>query len=86
MKKTIKMILLVIGITILTSGCDLTNEVNSYTTSNVSDNFYVYTDPETCVEYFVSYGTYNIGNFLPRYNADGTLKLNGVCVNDNKNY
>ena len=83
MKKTIKMILLVIGITILTSGCEVTSGVNEYTTSNVFGDFYIYTDTETCVEYFVSKGSYNRGNFQPRYNVDGTLKLNEVCVNDN---
>lgn len=82
MKKTIKMILLVIGITILTSGCEVASEVNEYTINSISNYFYVYTDPETCVEYFVSYGTYNMGNFQPRYNVDGTLKLNEVCVNE----
>lgn len=32
------------------------------------------------VEYFVSSGTYNVGSFSPRYNTDGSLKINKECI------
>lgn len=74
-KKTV--ILVLIAILTLT-GC--TNEANEYN-PNISDYYYIHIDKETCVEYFVSFGSNNLGNFNPRYNTDGTLKINKECIN-----
>lgn len=76
-----KMIILIIAILLL-CGCENKNG-NKYSDKPIVTNiFYVYTDEDTCVEYFVSYGTYNVGNVMPRYNQDGTLKLNKQCLRD----
>ena len=40
---------------------------------------------ENGVIHFVSNGASNIGNVIPRYNQDGTLKTNNKCLNDLKN-
>ena len=74
---------LVLILILILCGCSMEKQVNDYTTAEAFDVFYIHTDEETCVEYFVSYSSYNQGNFSPRYNADGTLKLNEVCVNEN---
>ena len=80
MLKIKKMIILLIPILLL-CGCE------SRPTSKYSDNvelqdYYVYVDEDTCIEYFVSNGIYNKGNVNPRYNRDGTLKLNKQCLKD----
>lgn len=38
-----------------------------------------YTDSETCVEY-IKYVSINKGGITPRFNADGTLKLDEECL------
>ena len=38
-----------------------------------------YTDSETCVEY-IKYASINKGGITPRFNADGTLKLDEECL------
>lgn len=43
------------------------------------NNRNTYVDKDTCVEYFVSSG-YSSGVFSPKYNRDGTLKLNEKCL------
>lgn len=46
---------------------------------NLND-YETYIDKDTCVEYFVSAGYYSKGVFSPKYNRDGTLKLNKKCL------
>lgn len=46
---------------------------------NDLNNRNTYVDKDTCVEYFVSSG-YCSGVFSPKYNRDGTLKLNKKCL------
>lgn len=75
-KKIISLIL--IGVLTLTlTGC--TERTNEYEESS-NESYYIYIDKETCVEYFVSDSPYNMGNFNPRYNTDGTLKTNKECI------
>ena len=64
-------------------GCDKHQE-NKYSegTYYSGDRFTIFVDEETCVEYFVSEGGYNRGDVMPRYNQDGTLKINKKCLND----
>ena len=76
-----KMIILIIAILLL-CGCENKNDNKYSEKPTVAKFFYIYTDEDTCVEYFVSHGTYNIGNVTPRYNQDGTLKLNKQCLRD----
>lgn len=76
-KKIISLIL--IGILTLTGCTERTNEYEPAFTSS----YYIFVDDATCVEYFASNGTYNMGNFNVRYNADGTLKTNKECIEKN---
>lgn len=71
-------------ILILLCACDKSVE-RKYDETKFSDDFYIYTDVDTCVQYFVSSGYYNSGNVSPRFNPDGTLKLNKECIRDNEN-
>lgn len=70
-----KIILLVIALIMLT-GC-------TSNTENSSDDWtmLIYTDSETCVEYFKNSAGYG-GGLSVRYNPDGTIKLNKKCLND----
>lgn len=77
MKRIVIIPIMVITILFLT-GC---NERTSEYDSSLLNSYYIYVDKETCVEYFVSDGSYNTGDFTPRYNADGTLKTNKNCLN-----
>lgn len=78
MKK--KIIILVIGILLL-SGCK-TTPTNKYSDKAEFQNFYLYVDEDTCVEYYVSNGSYSRGVVNPRYNQDGTIKLNKQCLEE----
>ena len=69
---------------VLLCGCEKSVD-KKYTNVNLADDFYIYTDVDTCVQYFVSSTSYNSGNVSPRFNPDGTLKLNKECVKDNAN-
>ena len=75
-----KIILLIISILLL-CGCEKT-PTSKYSDKIEGQGFYLYVDAETCVEYYVSNGMYNIGSVMPRYNQDGTLKLNKECLKD----
>lgn len=76
-----KKLLIIPLIAIMLCGCN--SQDNEYSDKvSVKDIFYTYTDEETCVEYFVSYGSYNMGNITPKYNQDGALKLNKKCLRD----
>lgn len=77
MKKIILLMILVL----LLCGCEET-PTSKYSDKADFQSFYLYVDAETCVEYYVSNGTYNIGIVNPRYNQDGTLKLNKECLKD----
>ena len=77
MKKTILVMILVL----LLCGCE-NSPTSKYSDKVDFQGFYLYVDAETCVEYYVSNGSYNIGNVNPRYNQDGTLKLNKECLKD----
>lgn len=81
-----KKILLLIIIIILLTGCG-TESINKKHETNdtyyIQDslNFDFYVDKETCVEYIIFNGGYR-GGITPRLNADGTLKLNKICLKD----
>lgn len=47
-----------------------------------SDYVYVYVDKYTGVEYLIFSAGSNKGGITPRYNADGTLKINEEFKND----
>ena len=78
MKK--KIIILVIVILLL-CGCE-NRPTSKYSDKVGFQGFYLYVDEDTCVEYYVSNGSYNIGVVNPRYNVDGTLKLNKQCLEE----
>lgn len=82
MKKHYLIIIFII-ITFCLCGCGKYQE-NEYSESTYYNGtrFTIFVDAETCVEYFVSNGTYNLGNVMPRYNQNGTLKINNKCLND----
>lgn len=69
MKRTI--LILIAVMTLLMCGCERSRESNS-------GDFYVefYVDPETKVEYVLYNNTY-AGGLSPRYNADGSLYIQG---------
>ena len=77
-----KIILLIIPLLLL-CGCE-GKPVNEYSESSsyIGVRFTIYVDEDTCVEYFVSDGSYNTGDVYPRYNQDGSLKVNNKCMND----
>ena len=77
-----KIILLIISILLL-CGCE-SRPTSKYSDKVENQGFYLYVDAETCVEYYVSNAMYNVGNVMPRYNQDGTLKLNKECLKDLK--
>lgn len=75
-----KKILLLIILTLLLTGCGAepiskTDSNNTYYIQD-SSTYDFYINKETCVEYI--YRSY--GYFIPRLNADGTLKLNETCL------
>ena len=78
-----KRIILLLIICICLCGCEKHQE-NEYSegTYYIGKRFTIFVDKETCIEYFVSAGAYNNGNVLPRYNQDGTLRLNKKCLLD----
>lgn len=78
MKK--KIIILVIGILLL-CGCE-NRPTSKYSDEVGFQGFYLYVDEDTCVEYYVSNGYNNIGVVNPRYNQDGTLKINRQCLKE----
>ena len=83
--KIIKILLLAIPVILLT-GCESGNQNNKYTEErNINDHFYIYTDEETCIEYFVSYGSHSTGIVTPRYDVNGNFKKNGACMYEQNN-
>ena len=75
-----KVIILIICILLL-CGCEK-RPTSKYSDKVVFQGFYLYVDEDTCVEYYVSNGYNNIGIVNPRYNVDGTLKLNKQCLEE----
>lgn len=81
-----KKFLLLVIIIILLTGCGAESINKKHETNDTyyiqdSLNFYFYVDKETCVEYIIFNGGYH-GGITPRLNADGTLKLNKICLKD----
>lgn len=76
-----KKIILVMILVLLLCGCE-NRPTSKYSDKVGFQGFYLYVDSETCVEYYVSNSSHNIGNVNPRYNQDGTLKLNKECLKD----
>ena len=80
-----KLILLLAPVLLLTGcdGCDseLIEEETITNTYYLQDKmqFEFFIDKETCVEYIEYDGSYS-GTLTPRLNADGTLKLNEICL------
>lgn len=75
----VNIILIILGILFMTTGCEETvakSEVN-YFKNGI--NIEVIVDKDTCVEYL----SYYKRGLSPLYNADGSLKLNKQCINDN---
>lgn len=69
-----KKLLIVLTLLFCLTGC----ESNS---KDSEDDYTIlfYTDSETCVEYIKYAGGYK-GGITPRFNADGSLKLNKECL------
>lgn len=81
-----KKFLLLVIIIILLTGCGAESINKKHETNDTyyiqdSLNFDFYVDKETCVEYIIFNGGYR-GGITPRLNADGTLKLNKICLKD----
>ncbi len=74
-------IILGLSLILLCCGCEKTVD-EKYTNKKAMDDFYIYVDSDTCLEYFVSYGGYNIGTVTPRYSKDGTIRQNRQCLRD----
>lgn len=70
----IKKVLIVLTLLFCLTGC----ESNS---KDSEDDYTIlfYTDSETCVEYIKYTGAYK-GGITPRFNANGSLKLNKECL------
>ena len=70
----IKKVLIVLTLLFCLTGC----ESNS---KDSEDDYTIlfYTDSETCVEY-IKYASIDKGGITPRFNADGSLKLNKECL------
>lgn len=78
-------ILLITGCSIETqeSTCSIeTQESTQNESSYLKNRIKTFVDKETCVEYFVSNGYYNQGEVTVKYNADGTLKINKKCLEE----
>lgn len=83
-----KILLLVVPLLFLT-GCGA-EPINKTKTKNFtyyiqdSDLFDIYVDKESCVEY-LRYAYGYKGGITPRLNADGTVKLNKICLESKYN-
>lgn len=78
MKKTIFLVLAALLLVCASAGCIAEDE--SYQVSYLFDDYvHTYVDEESGVEYLVYYYAWGSGMSVamtPRYNADGTLKIN----------
>lgn len=78
-----KKILLIVAVLILLTGC-VTIEIKEETTGirYLQDSAYFngyYVDKDSCVEY-INYANYQQVSITPRFNQDGTLKFNDICI------
>ena len=62
MNKKITILILIEILTLTLTGCA---ERTSEYEESLIESYYIYIDKETCVEYFVSNSSYNMGNFSP---------------------
>lgn len=67
---------------ILFCGCEVKEDKEKNGIERVNSYFYIYVDKSTCLEYFVSDGSYNRGNVSPRYNANGKIRTNKECLEE----
>lgn len=79
-EKLVLSVIIIIVIMIIISCFVSFSESKSDAREYINLNSYIYTDKDSCVEYYVSDGVDNKGNYTPRYNDDGTLKLNAECA------
>ena len=73
-----KKILLLILVIILT-GCKEESTSEKVKNMQNSSAFMFYVDRESCVEYILFINYEKVG-LSPRYSADGSIKLNEICV------
>ena len=76
-----KKLLIIPLVAIMLCGCE-SRPTSKYSDKVDFQGFYIYVDDDTCVEYFVSNGSHNIGIVNPRYDKDGSMKLNKQCLRD----
>lgn len=75
----IKKIVILLLLTLLVSGCSTSEEEIKNETLYIGTEVRV--DKETCVEYIRVKEQWNYGFVIvPRYNQDGTLRLNKKCL------
>lgn len=78
MKKTIFLVLAAVLLVYASAGCIAEDEgviPDKYISNQGYYYVWIYVDESTGVEYLVYDGGYD-GGICPRYNADGTLKIN----------
>lgn len=77
MKKTIFLVLAALLLVCASAGCITAGDSNGVLDKPITltSPVNVYTDSETGIEYFVIYTSYGV-EMTPRYNADGTLRIN----------
>lgn len=83
MKKKIILVLLAVLLVCASAGCIAVEaeELSDKLENHRSEYVQVYIDESTGVEYLV-YNCYGLGGICPRYNADGTMKINEEFKND----
>ena len=89
MKKSIFLVLVAVLLVCTSAGCIAEGEPEEVTPDKHIQNYrygsycvFVYVDEHTGVEYLV-FSDSRQGGIAPRYNADGTLKINVRFRNDN---
>ena len=90
MKKTTFLVLAAVLLVCASAGCIAEEETEEIVSSDIyvlhdesPHHILIYVDGYTGVEYLI-YDGYQSGGMCPRYNADGTLRINEGCVrNDN---
>ena len=76
-----KIILIIMGVLLLT-GCDFIENENEKKYIQDSSCYYTVIDKISCVEY-IKYSCGYQGGLSVRYNANGTIKTNEECLNEN---
>lgn len=88
MKKKIILVLAALLLVCASAGCIAEEETEEVVSDKYIQNYehsnyvYVYVDEYTGVEYLIFSAGSNKGGITPRYNADGTLKINEEFKND----